>query len=619
MTSILTVVLALVLVPPVAVTIEPVSARHLPEDLARDIPILLAAALESGEGYRTIPSAAGTEGAASTLRIQLQVSGKGPWRLAGRGTGSARLSTGKYTFEDRRDLIQAVDELAAALHAGIPDERRPAGTPLPLSRALSASTEAIEAWLAGRRALASGDGDEAVRRFSESTVLDPGFALAAADAIHLSLTAGAARAGLKLREGASGSPLALEVVGALETLLDGDADEALVRAESILARLPGLAWGNRLKGLALAGSGRHGEALPVWRALAAADPANPVPRAWIGRCLMAEGDFTGASESFEAARGGWPGLLDAWTLQAEAQARMGEPERSREILTRMRDLMRERGIAPESDARNPDLMLGSVELLLGHFDAAVDRFESAVEAAPGVAGTVHRILVESQIDQATSRDPITRDRQLVTARSTLERYEHSLSEEERKRRACELTRLRGLIVLKEGNTIEAWRIIEELRALGGDAEDEVYHEAYLAGATMLREGDDVGAVVELRRAAESRNDTRTLIDYARVMGRLRDYDTIRPVLETVGERLARYAPPMGTDLDGSDEMILTTPSLAVVVPVYHYERARLAFETGDAAASRRHFSRMLKYYQTADARVSGMINEAMGRGATPEW
>jgi hypothetical protein len=83
------------------------------------------------------------------------------------------------------------------------------------------------------------------------------------------------------------------------------------------------------------------------------------------------------------------------------------------------------------------------------------------------------------------------------------------------------------------------------------------------------------------------------------------------------EGLRTYKTPWPQQLDVGG-LLLTDPYRAAMTPTYHYHRARLAYFTGDPNLSRRHFNMMLGYYRQADRRVSGMVTEALNRGARPE-
>jgi len=405
-----------------------------------------------------------------------------------------------------------------------------------------------------------------------------------------------------------------------DPLLEGDAEAALKAADRFKAAAPQIPWARVTRAMTLSRLGRHAEALADWTAAAQAQPDDPRTSMWLGLARMATGDMKGSEEAFGRARAGWPDLLRAYTLQAEAHARLRDTAAARLILTEMKSHMDVRGIVPSSDDLNPALMLGSVELLEGNFTGGLKLFEEAagVLEKAGVTGpptyTVLTTIVEMRRDLVVSTDPLIRARQLDETNQALDRYEAALVPEDRAV-PLELMRLKGLVGLKENKTVDAWRIIDEIKSHAGTPGYLEYYEAYLSAATLLKEGDIPGSAAQFERAAISRDRIVDLIDAAQTQAHLRRFQEARKTFDRIEGKLSRYDSAVGSD---AAELVLAEPHLAALVPFYHYGRARLAFETGDATESRKHFNRMLKYLQHPDESLKLMVREAYDRGATPE-
>ena len=172
-----------------------------------------------------------------------------------------------------------------------------------------------------------------------------------------------------------------------------------------------------------------------------------------------------------------------------------------------------------------------------------------------------------------------------------------------------------MIQLKEGNTVEAWKTVQAIRALSASEGYSEFDDAVLTAATMLKEGDLMGCVKELGRAADASDRTVDLIYLGQMQLRVGQKEEARATFDEAEERLTHYRPaPQG----GEEDLILTDPHLAARVPIFLYSRASLAFETGRSEESRYYFGRLLKFYRTPDERVKALAQEAADRGAKPE-
>ncbi len=614
--------------PACVVALSHVEKGSLDSGLVAALHGLLESALASGEGYRVT-----TQESQAAWRLTLAVSGKGPWRLTARSEpaaqarGAARI-TEKVSFASRDEMTRAMDQLATSLVAGwraASPQAACGGAPVPLESSLSPSSAAVDGYLLALDKLHSGDVDGAAHLLDDALATDPVFPLAAAERIYIDLTLGKPTrdnwtAALTPTGGALASPLGGDIASVLDPLLSGKAEAALKAAEGFRAAAPQLPWTRVLRAMALSRLRRHAEALPDWTAAAQAQPDDPRTSMWLGLARMAMGDLKGSAEAFGRARAGWPDLLRAYTLQAEAQARLRDPAAARSILAEMRAYMDAHGIVPSSDDLNPALMLGSVELLEGNSTGGLKLFEEeagALEKA-GVTGrpayTLLTTIVEMRRDLVVSTDPLIRARQLEETNKALDRYEAALTPEDRAS-PFELLRLKGLVGLKENKTVDAWKIIDEMKSHAAAPGYSEYYEAYLSAATLLKEGDIPGCAAQFERAAKSRDRIVDLMDAAETQAHLRRFEESRKTFDRIENKLSRYDPATGS---GASELVLAEPHLAALVPLFHYGRARLAFETGDAAESRKHFNRMLKYLQHPDESLVPMVEEAHDRGATPE-
>jgi tetratricopeptide (TPR) repeat protein len=290
------------------------------------------------------------------------------------------------------------------------------------------------------------------------------------------------------------------------------------------------------------------------------------------------------------------------------------------VATEMKRQMESRQAVPTTGPEVPDLLLGSLQLMEGRFNKALEIFQPALEALikagapPAALRTLQETIVEMKRDLVMSRDALTRDRQLEDADAALERLESSVPAAERNDRPGPLLRLRGLLQVKRNQTADAWRTVERIRAHAERPGYTEYEDAYLSGAIMLKEGDYDGAVAQFQRAAQARGRMVDIVSLAQLQTRMKRYDDARANFEIVEQRLARYEPHG----DGRGELIVADPHLALLVPIYHFTRGQQGFLTGDAADSRRHYGRMLRYFQSPEEQFEPMVREAQDRGASPE-
>jgi len=613
--------------------IAPLKGDQLDPTMSKLVPGLLSAALESGGAHQVLGGAPSDAG----WQIEISVSGRGPWKLSARATPQApeteapRITSGRFTFADREELTVAVDALAADLDAswrelgltGTGD-----GKPVPLRQALSASTTAVDAYLEAMAALSAGDPSGAVTLLDQALAADPSFDLAAVERACFDIARGDLAAARSTLVGAAGgqvgSPQVQEQTSGMTELLKGDVGRALEIADAAIRRGPHQLWPLRLRGLGLAMSGRSIEALWEWSRLTSAAPKDPRYRMWLATSHMAHGDQQGAARAYGEARSLWPGLLMAYTMQAEVQVRQRDTAGARQTLLDMKRFMSSGGIEPTSDALNPDLMLGSVDLAEGRVAMALKQFESAndtVEKSSTQAtpiGTIRLCIAELRRDLIGSRDPLAKARQVEDALEAVDRYEETFAEEDRRLRPWIFLRLRGLIKVREGLTVDAWRIIEQIRSHSGDAGYSEYYDAYLTAVTMLKEGDDLGSTAQFERAAGARGTIVELLDAAQMQASLQRHDEAMRNYKIIERRLERYDPWMRATDPQNNELVIATPHSAALLPVYHYARAQWAYETGDAEESRSHFNKLLKYLQNPDDQFLPYVKEAYGRGAKPE-
>lgn len=553
---------------------------------------LIGAALELGEGYQVTD---GEDRAA--WKVEVTLGGGGPWRLRVRAvpmTETGDRVTFKDAFGSRGELAGAIDRAVAELHRAW---TRQAGAPPALAPYLSASDEAIDRYLEGLAALRAARFSEAEALLSGALDADPGFDLASAELIALRSTARAGAAVDLPQEGESGAP-----------------------PGRIIEAAPRPVMGHLLEGISLSREGRFEEAVePLGRA-AASRPDDPRVLYWRGCALMAAGDMEGAASALARARERWPGLLRAYALEAESRVRLRDMEEARAVLKAMAGIVAEKGIMPEDSALHPGLMLGSMELLAGRFSDALQKYEEEARKMQGVGHhgeTLHMLrtsIAEMQRDLVRDGASMTRERRIEIAWEALREYKEAVPEDVRAARPWEALRLEGLNHLKEGNTIEAWRLIEEIKAFAGMPGYDDYCEAYLTAATMLKEGDVKGSAEQFKRAAAARSHLADIMDVVMTQKQVKNLDEAVRRLEEFERRLSRYDP---SDPE-YDDLILTDAHLAALVPMYHYTWARLAFETGKPDLSRRHFSYMLGYLQEPDENLMPLVKEAYGRGATPQ-
>ena len=626
---------------PRTIALRPIEGSGPGPELVALLPGLVEASLESGEGYEVGPITPATGWV-----LGLKVSGRGPWALSARASaevgvvGHDRISIKKIPFADREGLVLAVDTLAAQLHAAWKTEstsgRQGAGEPVPLARALSSSPKAVDAYLRAIAALRSTDATEAAGLLDQALAVDPSFVMAAAQRARLELASGdfdrardiAERAHPKT--GTQHPALAADVIEAVRLVARDDAAGALSKADAMITGAPHLVWGRVLRALALGLAGRGKEAVNEWNLVVAAEPDDVAHRVWLGRALMATGDFKAAAEALGRARVAWPSNLILYTLQAESYARIREIEAARGVVIAMKDYMLRHDLTASGDALNPFLMLGSVELLEGRFTAGLASFEEALDIKSksggmfGPSATLHETIVEMRRDLVTSYDELTRRRQLDDIQKALQKFKDSLPPEESMRRETEFLRLEGLITLKRGDTVGAWKTVEEIRTRAGQPGYTAYDEAYLSAATTMKEDDPPGALSHFERAAQARGIFVDLMDLGQAqLGQLK-YEDARANLEAIEKGLSIYAPSWRSRaatiaaVEKHDDLILADPHLAAMMPIYQYLRARLAFETGKGDESRRYFNRMLKYLRNPDEQFMSIVKEALGRGAKPE-
>jgi len=623
------------------IALSSVDTSRLTPDLAAVLPGLVTAALESGGVYRVIPpDETGAEAPATPVawRLEITVSGKGPWRLAARATrvgeggAGGRVRTKKHPFASRADLVSAIDAVASALEAGMtaadPAPEAAGGT-VPLHQALSASDEAVDAYLEALTAFRSEDVPRGIGLLDEALSRDPGFTLAEAERVWARSCVDASFPAPRLQPAEGGSPAAREtthslITGvrlALDDLAAGDPARAMQPGEVLRRRSPQAKWGRVIRGLSLAALGRLSESVEDWEAVVAADPGDPRGVMWLAAARMANGEYTQAADGFAQARRAWPDPLRLYTLEAESRARARDTDGARKVIVAMKALMTDRGLLSTADDLDPDLMLGSVELLEGHYAAALRIFKEALDKleADGVPAsatdTLHQTVIELQRDSVLSSDPLRRQREFDDTRAALDRWEKSLPAAERAEHPTRFLRLQGMIEVKEGNTVAAWKTIAAIRSMSESEGYSEFDEAYLTGATMLKEGDERGCVEAMERAAKARGRIVDLIDLGRMQLRARMMDEARATFDKAEEGLVRYTPAVG---EARESLVLTDPHLAAMVPVFYYARAALAYQTGLAKESRHYFNMLLKYYRTPDDRVKVMAQEALERGAKPE-
>ena len=600
-------------------------AVSLPEPLETSLDRLLTAALESTASVGVVKDPMDAD-----LALAIEVKGRGPWQIRTQGTVKAaeggkprKLSTRKVSFADRAGLSAAVDALAADLHARWLGESSPA--PTPLAAALSPSDEAVDSFLLALDALASGDVPAARAGLEKALALDPGFALAAAESAYLSIADGDQAASLTALRGVDrvrqpASPLAAKAWGGLRMVLDV---EYLMAGRGAVGGRGATKWDAVLAGLGTLLREEPAGVVEAWALAVERDPQDPRSLQFLGIARMAIGEFGPAADAFGQAIALWPGSMTSRVLKAECHARIRQTAAARETLEAMKSWMAGAGVKPRSDATNPDLMLGSVELLEGHYDAALQVFETSLEAlaAEGeeieATATLLKTVAQMRRDVVPSGDPLERDRQMEKAHTALSRYEEALSAEERSARRNEILMLRGLVSTRAGDTVEAWKTVEQMTDAPVLDGEEGFEKVWLSGSVMLKEGDLAGAVSEFAKAASLENRVEDWIVLGQLQIQSKLFDDATASLAKAEEGLLTYRTPWPANLEES-ELLLTDPYRAAMVPTYHYHRARLAYLTGDPNLSRHHFNMMLGYYKQADRRVSGMVKEALGRGARPE-
>lgn len=605
-----------------------IAATSLPEPLGKSLEGLLAASFESTAVVRVV-----ADPAAADLALVITVKGKGPWQISAKGTAKStegskprKISARKVSFVDRGSLTQAVDTFVAELHSRWMAQA--GATPSPLAVALSPSDEAVDSYLKALGALRSGDVPSARAGLDAALGRDPGFALAAAESAYLSIAEGKQPAALDALRSAgrartAGSPLAVKAWGGLSALLDV---EFLMsgRGTGVVTGGGATKWDAVLSGLSsIVREDTLAGATAAWARAVESDPSDPRALHFQGVALMAIGEFKQAADSFEKAIELWPASLGSRVLKAECHARIRQTDQARETLEAMKSWMAGAGMKPAGDTTNPDLMLGSVELLEGHYDAALGVFEKSLEALiaqgadTGTTGTLYRTIAQMRRDVLASADPLERDRQMEKARAALEHYENALTQEERSARSNEILMLRGLISARAGDTVEAWKTVEQM------TDDPVLSGApgftreWLAGSIMLKEGDVSGAVGRFEKVASMEDRVEDWIVLGQLQIQTKEYDKAAASLQRAEKGLLTFRMPWPPTLEES-ELLLTDPYRAAMTPTYHYHRAHLAYLTGDAVLSRSHFNKMLGYYKQADRRVHGMVQEAWGRGAHPE-
>lgn len=606
-------------------------APSLAPPLERALPVLMEAALEGSEAMEVIPEPPeghrGAPAAGAGWVLRLSVSGKGPWKMAAkvsptgedpRTAGAPRINGTRLSFSDLGQLITAVDTMAADLQnrwreAGV---LTPQGAPAPLARSLSASPRAIERYVEAMHALRSASGiAEADRLLDEALKEDPRFGLASAQKAWLDRSRGARITPCASAE--EGSVMTQRICHGLSLLASGEPARALQAAERIRQEAPQMAWGRVMAGMSLAPDGRSREALQGWRQVAAQEPEDPRARLWLGMAAMAAGQFEEAAGALASVRAAWPDLWMAYTLEAECHARLGRTQQATEVAVEMKKQMESRHVVPSSSAECPSLMIGSLQLMEGRFNKSLETFQAALDsliqagAPPEALRTLHETIVEMKRDLVTARDPITRDRELQDADAALERLETTLPASERDDRPWPLLRLRGLLQVKRGQTSDAWRTVERIRAHAERPGYTAYEEAYLSGVIMMKEGDYEGAVAQFQRAAQARGRLVDIMDLAQLQSRMKRYDDARANFEIIQDRLSRYEP----NGEGKGELMVADPHLALLVPIYHFTWAQQGYSTGDATESRRQYGLMLRYFRAPELQFEPMVREALDRGA----
>lgn len=605
-----------------------IAANSVPEPLRKSLDALLAASFESTATIRVV-----RDPAAADLALAFQVKGKGPWQISAQGTAKAvegskprKISARRVSFADRGSLAPAVDTLVSELYAHWMADATVA--PAPLAAALSPSAEAVDSYLKALDALRSGDVPSARAALDAALGRDPGFALAAAESAYLSIAEGNqpdAPAVLRAvgRSRVPTSPLATKAWAGISAQLDVEflmsgrgsgvtAGSGTTKWDAVLSGLSSLMREETITGAAVA-----------WARAVESDPSDPRSLHFQGIALMAIGDFKQATDSFAKAIAMWPSSLGSRVLKAECHARIRQTAQAKETLEAMKSWMSGAGMMPAGDTTNPDLMLGSVELLEGHYEAALGVFETALEAliAQGAdiaaTGTLYRTVAQMKRDVLPSADPLERDRQMENARAALARYEEALPQEERRARSNEILMLRGLVSARAGDTVEAWRTFEQMTDEPVMDGAPGFTKEWLAGSIMLKEGDVPGAVGKFEHIASMEGRMEDWIVLGQLQVQTREYENAVASLQRAEQGLVTYRMSWPPALEGSD-LLLTDPYRAAMTPTYHYHRAHLAYLMGDANLSRSHFNKMLGYYKQADRRVHGMVLEATGRGARPE-
>ena len=611
----------------ITLTFGEVQAEGLDPALRGPLPGLVAAALESGGAYVV---SASPEGPA--WNVTLAVSSRNPWRLSARLTsvGSAgrgrSLSTKKHPFSDRESLSGAVEALVSEIHQHL----APAGGPgpLPLARALSGSTKAVDAYLDSMRTLMSGAAAKARAKLDEALAADPSMCQAAVERAYFDLTTGdkseaAAVLAAAHARGACGSARGEEAMRGFELLARSD-PSAIAHAEKMLAEPGTRRAGLRIRGLALGMADRLSESAADWKSVSAVEPDDPRARMWLGSSQMAAGDFQGASESFSRVTKAWPELLRAWTLRAESQVRMREPELARETIAGMKSFMTERGLPIDADEHNPDLMFGCIDLIEGRTISALKSFDGAIDdlekrgASFEVLDTLHNAVIEMKRNLIEGRDPVVRARRLQEAKDAIDRYQSSQPPEHRLSHPWEIVMLRALIKVREGNTLEGWKILDEIKSSSDKPGYSEYYEARLSAAILLKEGDEAASAAAFERTARASDKIVDLIYVAQMQGNIRKYDDSRKTFEEIARRLERYDASAAVDNGRLRELVVIEPHLAAMIPIYHYTWARLGYETNNPTESRQHFNRMLKYLNKPDRDLVPLVEEAIGRGAHAE-
>ncbi|MGH9870272.1 MAG: tetratricopeptide repeat protein [Candidatus Polarisedimenticolia bacterium] len=604
-----------------------VDAPALSPVLQGALPVMVEASLESSGGWEVIRPEPGKPGSGERLpagwRLQIGVTGKGPWKVAARAlpsgsTAHAKLTAKRVTFSDMKSLATAIDGMSADLHAQwVAAGLASAGAaPAPLARALSGSADSVQRYAEALPAFRSGSAADASQFLARITGGDPGMAMTSVQKGWLDLTMGARPAPCA----ASGEPsvLAQQLCSVFGHLAAGEAEAALQQADRMAAE--GRMWGQVTGGLALAALGRSREALEGWRRVDQMEPGDARAAFWLGRAAMAAGDFKTAAGAMARARSAWPDLWLAYTLEAESRARLRDTVGALTVLEEMRRQMDSRHVIPSSEQEVPELMMGSLKLMEGHFGGAVDIFAAALdrlerEGAPvSTRRTLLQTVVEMKRDLVMSRDPLARGRQLKDAEVALARLESALPASEREARPWPLLRLSGLLLVKKGETADAWRTVERIRSHAGKDGYTDYEDAYLSAAIMLKEGDHEGALVQFKRVAQVRGHMVDVMDLAQIQSRMRKFDEARASFALFDERLSSWDPMVSPP----GELVLADPHLSLLVPLYHLARAQFGFLTGDPADSRLHYGRMLTYFRSPDEQFLPYVHEAMDRGAKPE-